>query len=153
MSLENAKKHLKKFDLENRILLFDESSATVELAAKAINTEEDRIAKTLSFKINDSAILIVCTGNSKVDNKAFKAEFNKKAKMLKSDEVEELVGHQVGGVCPFGVNDGVEIYFDESLKKYDTVFPACGSLNSAIELSIEELEKIVNYTKWVSVCK
>lgn len=153
MSLERAKTHLKKWDLEEKILEFPTSSATVELAAKALNCEEERIAKTLSFKNESGCILIVAAGDAKVDNKKFKEEFGMKANMLKFDEVEELTGHSVGGVCPFGVKDGAEVYLDESLKRFKTVFPACGTENSAIELSIEELEICSEYLKWVDVCK
>ena len=125
--------------MENRIIEFDQSSATVELASIALNCEPNRIAKTLSFYLNDSAILIVMAGNFKVDNAKFKAFFQTKAKMLTPDDAEKLIGHAVGGVCPFAVNEGVKVYLDVSLKNYETVFPACGSSNSAIELTIEEL--------------
>ncbi len=153
MSLERAKNHLKLFGLEHKIMEFAVSSATVKLAAKALGTEENRIAKSLSFKVNDRAILVVCAGDAKIDNKKFKAEFSCKAKMLNRDEVEFMLGHDVGGVCPFGVNEGVAIYLDDSLRRFDSVFPACGSHNSAIELSIDDLEKVSNPVKWVDVCK
>ena len=129
------------------------SSATVELASKALNCEPCRIAKTLSLMVNGEAILIVTAGDMKIDNPKYKAQFGTKAKMLKPDEVTELVGHSVGGVCPFAVNEGVKIYLDESLKRFETVFPACGSSNSAIELTIPELEKCSAYVSWVDVCK
>ena len=129
------------------------SSATVELASKALNCEPCRIAKTLSLIVNGEAILIVTAGDMKIDNPKYKAQFGTKAKMLKPDEVTELVGHSVGGVCPFAVNEGVKIYLDESLKRFETVFPACGSSNSAIELTIPELEKCSAYVSWVDVCK
>ncbi len=153
MAIERARQYLKQFDFDSKIQEFDVSSATVELAAKALGTEEERIAKTLSFKIADVAVLIVCAGDAKIDNKKFKAEYQTKAKMIPREEVEKLVGHAVGGVCPFGVNEGVRIFLDESLKRFETVFPACGSSNSAIELSIEELERLVDFVKWVDVCK
>ncbi len=153
MAIEKAKEYLKQFELDTKVQEFEVSSATVELAAKALGTEEERIAKTLSFQLVDKAILIVCAGDAKIDNKKFKATYQTKAKMIQREDVEGIVGHAVGGVCPFGVNDGVEIFLDDSLKRFETVFPACGSANSAIELSIEELEKVVDFTKWVDVCK
>ncbi len=153
MAIEKAKEYLKQFGLDSEIKEFDVSSATVELAAKALGTEEERIAKTLSFKLKDSAILIVCAGDAKVDNKKFKVEFQTKAKMVSKEDVEKLIGHGVGGVCPFGVNDGIDIYLDNSLKRFETVFPACGSSNSAIELSIDEIERVVKFSKWIDVCK
>ncbi len=153
MAIEKAKEYLKQFGLDSKIKELDASSATVELAAKALGTEEERIAKTLSFKLQDKAILIVCAGDAKIDNKKFKAEFQTKAKMIPKEEVEELIGHGVGGVCPFGINNGVDIYLDNSLKRFETVFPACGSSNSAIELSIDEIERVVKFSKWLDVCK
>ena len=153
MSIEKVREYFKKFGIEDKIQEFDISSATVELAAIALNCEPKRIAKTLSFKIEDSAILIVCAGDTRVDNKKYKEYFGTKAKMLSQDEVETLIGHKIGGVCPFGVKDGVKIYLDESLKRFETVFPACGSSNSAIELNIQELEKYSNSSEWVDVCK
>ena len=153
MSIEKVRDYFKKYNMEERIQEFEESSATVELAAKALKCEPKRIAKTLSFKINDKPILIVVAGDAKIDNSKYKAQFNKKAKMLTYEEVLELIGHPVGGVCPFAINDGVEVYLDKSLKRFKTVYPACGSANSAIELSIEELEKYSNYSSWVDVCK
>ena len=153
MSIEKVKEYFKKYNMENRILEFSESSATVELAAKAANCEPKRIAKTLSFMVGEEPILIVVAGNAKIDNAKYKAEFLKKAKMLAFEEVEEIIGHPVGGVCPFAINEGVKVYLDESLKRFDTVYPACGSANSAIELTIEELEKYSNFLKWVDVCK
>lgn len=151
MSLDKAKEYLKKFDLENKIQVFDVSSATVEDAAKALNTEGKRIAKSLSFKTKDKILLIVLAGDAKVSNSKYKALFHEKAHMLSYDEVSELIGHPVGGVCPFGINDGVEVYLDESLKRFETVFPACGTTNSAIELTIPELEKTSNYVSWIDV--
>ena len=139
--------------MEARIKEFDVSSATVELAAKAVGTEGARIAKTLSFMLQDGPILIVAAGDARIDNPKFKAKFHLKAKMLTPDEVLEMVGHPVGGVCPFGINDGVQVYLDESLKRFETVFPAVGSASSAIELNLEELYKYSNAIEWVDVCK
>lgn len=132
---------------------FDVSSATVELAAQALHCEPCRIAKTLSFMVDGHAIPIVAAGDAKIDNPKYKAQLGTKAKLLTPDEVETLVGHAVGGVCPFGINDGVTVYLDNSLKRFETVFPACGSSNSAIELSIAELEKYSSFTSWIDVCK
>lgn len=153
MSLEKAKEYLKKYGLEDEIMEFDVSSATVADAAKALNCEEEKIAKTLSFLVGDEVILIVVSGGSKVDNSKFKAEFHTKAKMIPFDNVEELVGHAVGGVCPFGVNDNVLTYLDVSLKKFEFIYPACGSSNSAIKLTLDQLEKVTKYEKWIDVCK
>lgn len=153
MAIEKVREYFAGFGIADRILEFDTSSATVELAAQALGCEPCRIAKTLSFMLEDSAILIVAAGDAKIDNTKYKARFGKKAKMLTPDEVVQLVGHAVGGVCPFAVNPGVTVYLDESLKRFDTVFPACGSSNSAIELSIPELEKYSVLSGWVDVCK
>lgn len=154
MSIEKVKQYFKNFNLEDKILEFPVSSATVELAAKALGCEEARIAKTLSFKLEDSAILLVCAGDVKVDNSKFKALFKTKAKMLQFEEVENLIGHAVGGVCPFAINKGIKVFLDDSLKRFKTVFPACGSANSAIELSIDELEKYTDsFSGWVDVSK
>ena len=153
MAIEKVREYFKGFGIDNRILEFDVSSATVELAAQALGCEGARIAKSLSFMVNDAAILVVCAGDGKVDNAKFKATFGVKAKMLTPDEAITLIGHAVGGVCPFAVNDGVKVYLDESLKRFETVFPACGSSNSAIEMTIAELEKYSAYTEWVDVCK
>ncbi|EFI42015.1 YbaK/EbsC family protein [Peptoniphilus sp. oral taxon 386] len=153
MAIEKVKEYFKKFNMENRILEFETSSATVELAAKAANCEPCRIAKTLSFKIGENPILIVVAGDMKIDNAKYKSTFKAKAKMLTHDEVLNLIGHEVGGVCPFAINDGVTVYLDESLKRFDTVFPACGSSNSAIELTVEELEKYSMFSSWIDVCK
>ncbi len=153
MSIEKVKEYFKRFNIADKIQEFETSSATVELAAKALSCEEERIAKSLSFKVNDNPILIVTAGDSRIDNKKFKERFQTKAKMLSPDEVESLIGHKIGGVCPFAVNENVKIYLDDSLKRFNTVFPACGSSNSAIELTIDELEKYSNSTEWVSVCK
>lgn len=153
MSIEKVKAFFKGYNMEDRILEFPVSSATVELAAAALNCEPKRIAKTLSFLVGDHAILIVAAGDAKIDNPKYKARFGAKAKMLTTDQVTELIGHAVGGVCPFAVGDGVGVYLDESLKRFQTVFPAAGSSNSAIELTMEELEKYSGYTAWVDVCK
>lgn len=153
MAIERVKAFFEGFGIADRILEFDVSSATVELAAQALKTEPCRIAKTLSFMVGGHAVLVVAAGDAKIDNPRYKAQFGAKAKMLTPGEAEALVGHAVGGVCPFGVNQGVEVYLDRSLKRFETVFPACGSSNSAIELSIEELERYSGYTSWVDVCK
>lgn len=153
MSIERVKEYFIQYDMEDRILEFDVSSATVELAAQALGCEPRRIAKTLSFKIDDQPILIVAAGDARINNGKYKARFGTKAKMLSTDEVETMIGHAVGGVCPFGINEGVKVYLDESLKRFDTVFPACGSGNSAMEMSMEDLEKYSGYEEWVDVCK
>jgi len=153
MAIEKVREHLAQWNVQHKIQELNESSATVELAAQALGCEPERIAKSLSFLVNDGAILIVAAGDAKVDNAKFKAAFGTKAKMLGKDEVLEKIGHDVGGVCPFGVNEGVTIYLDESLKRFTTVFPACGSSNSAIELTISELETYTPYQEWINVCK
>lgn len=153
MSIEKVKKYFAEFGMEERILEFPVSSATVELAAQALNCEPCRIAKTLSFNVNGEPILIAAAGDAKVDNAKYKARFGVKAKMLSHDEAAEKIGHAVGGVCPFAVNEGVEVYLDESMKRFETVFPAAGSSNSAIELTIPELEKYSRFKAWVDVCK
>ena len=153
MSIEKVRDYFNSYGIEDKIQEFEVSSPTVELASKALNCEPCRIAKTLSFMVNGNAILIVTAGDMKIDNPKYKAQFSTKAKMLKADEVTELVGHSVGGVCPFAINDGVKVYLDESLKRFETVFPACGSSNSAIELTIPELEKYSSFESWVDVCK
>lgn len=153
MSIEVVRNYFRGYGMENRILELDTSSATVELAAQAVGCEPARIAKTLSFKVEDAPILIVAAGDAKVDNTKYKAKFHKKAQMLKGDEVTELIGHAIGGVCPFGVPESVTVYLDESLRRFDTVFPAAGSANSAIELSMEELEKYSHAKEWIDVCK
>jgi prolyl-tRNA editing enzyme YbaK/EbsC (Cys-tRNA(Pro) deacylase) len=152
--IDNVREYFKKFGIENKILEFNESSATVELAAHALGTEPGRIAKSMSFDLGDKFIVIVMTGDVKTDNAKFKAEFKVKAKMIPFLEVEEKIGHAAGGVCPFALKGGVEVYLDNSLKKYPTVFPACGSGNSAIELTAEQLEKYSdNFIKWVDISK
>lgn len=153
MALERAKEHLKKYGLIDKVMEFDVSSATVKDAAIALNCREEEIAKTLAFMVDEKAILIVTAGDQKIDNAKFKGEFQTKAKMVAFDDVERLVGHAVGGVCPFGINDEVTVYLDESLKRFEKIYPACGSANSAVELTIEELEKASNYKKWIDVCK
>ena len=153
MSIERVREYFKTKGIDGRIQEFEISSATVPLAAKALHCEESRIAKTLSFHIGEKVILIVAAGDAKIDNAKYKAQFVTKAKMLSFDEAELLVGHAVGGICPFAVNEGVEIYLDESLKRFNTVFPACGSSNSAIELSLQELEEYSGFIKWIDVCK
>lgn len=153
MAIEKVREYFKEYGMDNRISEFAVSSATVELAAQALCCEPCRIAKTLSFDVDGRIILIVAAGDVKIDNPKYKVKFGKKAKMLPPNEAEELIGHAVGGVCPFAVNDGVEVYLDESLKRFETVFPACGSSNSAIELTIDELEKYSGYVEWVDVCK
>ena len=153
MAIERVKAYFKEQGMEERILEFDTSSATVELAAAALHCEPQRIAKTLSFMVDGHAVLVVTAGDAKIDNSKYKAQFGTKAKMLSPEEAETLVGHAVGGVCPFGVNEGVDIYLDISLKRFETIFPACGSSNSAIELTITELEEHSGYIGWVDVCK
>ena len=153
MSIERARAHLRKWNMDGRIRELELSSATVELAAKALNVEGARIAKTLSYMVDGAPILIVSAGDIRVDNRKFKDTFHTKAKMLSPDQAAELVGHAVGGVCPFGVNDGVKVYLDESLKRFETVFPAAGSGNSAIELTIPELEETSQCVGWVDVAK
>ena len=153
MSIEKVRDYFKTKGIDERIQEFEVSSATVTLAAKALHCEENRIAKTLSFHMGEKVILIVAAGDAKIDNAKYKAQFGIKAKMLSFDEAEPLVGHVIGGVCPFAVNAGVETYLDVSLKRFNTVFPACGSPNSAIELSLEELEEYSDFIKWIDVCK
>ena len=153
MSIEIVRAHFETLGIADRILEFDVSSATVELAALAVGVEGKRIAKTLSFLVGDACILVVAAGDARIDNSKYKATFRAKAKMLPHDAVPEYIGHAVGGVCPFAVKDGVKVYLDESLKRFETVFPACGSSNSAIELTIPELEKYSNFSEWVDVCK
>ena len=153
MSLEKAKEHLKKYELDKNVMEFTTSSATVEEAAQALNCTEGEIAKTLSFLVEDKPILIVVAGDAKIDNSKYKGEFHKKAKMIPFDEVENLIGHKVGGVCPFGIKEGVDVYLDVSLQKYETIYPAAGSSNSAVKLTIKELEKASNYKEWIDVCK
>ena len=153
MAIERVKAYFRERGMEERIQEFDTSSATVELAAAALHCEPQRIAKTLSFMVDGQAMLVVAAGDAKIDNSKYKAQFGTKARMLSPEEVEELVGHAVGGVCPFAVNECVNVYLDISLKRFETILPACGSSNSAIELTIPELEEHSGYMKWVDVCK
>ena len=153
MSIERVREYFRTKGMEERILEFDVSSAPVELAAKAVGCEPQRIAKTLSFMVGDEPVLIVTAGDAKIDNPKYKAQFGKKAKMLTPDEALAYTGHAVGGVCPFAVKPGVRVFLDESLKRFDTVFPACGSSSSAIELTIPELEEHAGYEAWIDVCK
>ncbi len=153
MAIERVRTFFSQYGIADRILEFETSSATVELAAQTLGCEPCRIAKTLSFLVDSRPILIVTAGDAKVDNPKYKARFGTKAKMLTPAEAETLVGHAIGGVCPFGVNEGVTVYLDESLRRFTTVFPACGSSNSAIELTIPELEAYSGFAAWVDVCK
>lgn len=153
MSIERVRNYFKSQGMEERVLEFTVSSATVELAAQALNCQPCRIAKTLSFNVNGTPVLVVAAGDARIDNPKFKAQFAAKAKMLSPDDAVTLIGHAVGGVCPLAVNDGVQIYLDASLKRFETVFPACGSSNSAIELTIPELEEHSHCLGWVDVCK
>lgn len=153
MAIERVKEYFKKHGIDNRVQEFDVSSKTVALAAEALHCDPCRIAKTLSFMVAENPILIVVAGDAKIDNPKYKAHFKAKAKMLTLEETENLIGHAVGGVCPFAINEGVKVYLDESLKRFKTVFPACGSGNSAIEITIEELEKYSGYDEWIDVCK
>ncbi len=153
MAIGQVRKWLEQWNAADRVMELDLSSATVELAARALGCEEQRIAKTLSFEAEDGCILIVAAGDAKVNNGKFKARFGKKPRMLPPDQVEEKTGHGVGGVCPFGVKEGVQVYLDESLKRFETVFPACGSSNSAIEVTLPELEQFSEALGWVDVCR
>ena len=153
MSIEKVRAYFHTLGIADRIQEFDVSSATVELAAQAVGVDGARIAKTLSFLLDDGCILIVAAGDARIDNRKYKAFFGAKAKMLAHDDVPQYIGHAVGGVCPFAVKEGVRVYLDESLRRFETVFPAAGSANSAIELTIPELERYSKYTAWVNVCK
>lgn len=154
MSIERVRAYFRERNMEDRVQEFEVSSATVELTAQALNVKGQRIAKTLSFHVDDHVVLIVAAGDAKIANPKYKAQFHTKAKMLSHEEAETLIGHAVGGVCPFAVNEGVDVYLDESLKRFETVFPACGSSNSAIELTIPELEANCDHFQgWVDVCK
>ncbi len=153
MALEKARQHLAAFGYDSRIQEFETSSATVELAAQAVGCEPARIAKTLSFDVEDGVALIVCAGDARIANPKFKAFFHTKPRMLKAEEVEPRIGHGVGGVCPFGVNEECAIYLDESLRRFDTVFPACGNDHSAVELTPAELEQVTPHSQWIDVCK
>lgn len=154
MSYEKVENYLKSFGVNDKMMTFDISSATVELAAVAVGCEPAHIAKSLTFMVKEKPIMIVCAGDTKIDNSKFKQIFGEKAKMLKFEEVENLIGHQVGGVCPFAINDGVEVYLDDMLKRFDVVYPACGSSNSAIGLTTDELAKCAQNCKgFIDVCK
>lgn len=153
MAIDQVREYFQKWGRDKDILVFDTSSATVEMASNALGVKPCRIAKTLSFKTEDSAILIVAAGDAKIDNSKYKAEFQRKAKMLSPEEVVEYTGHAIGGVCPFGIVQELQVFLDVSLKRFDTIFPACGSSNSAIELTCGELEKYARCIKWVDVCK
>ncbi len=153
MSFERAKAYLEKVGFASHIIVPEESTATVELAAQALGTEPGAIAKTLSFIVDDEPILILTEGTARVDNHKFKETFHTKAKMIARDQVEALVGHEPGGVCPFGINDGVKVYLDESLKKHDIVYPAAGDDHSGVKLTLEELEQAIPHFGWVDVCK
>lgn len=153
MSVENVREYLKQFGKDKDILIMDESTATVELAARTLGTEEARIAKSLSFYSGDDAMIIVVAGDAKIDNKKFKEQFGFKARMLAHEDTEKYTGHAIGGVCPFALPSNVTVYLDDSMKRFETMFPACGSGNSAIELTLEELEKTSNYKNWIDVCK
>jgi len=153
MSIDKVRKHLRKWNKDIDILIFEDSSATVELAAKVLNVVPGRIAKTISLKDADNALLVVSAGDVKIDNAKFKAEFGFKAKMLSPEEVLEFTGHTVGGVSPFGLKNEIRVYLDQSLKRFETIFPACGSSNSAIKLTCDELEEYSLGIKWIDVCK
>ena len=153
MSIENARAHLAKYGKDRDIIEFSTSSATVKEAAADLNTEEGRIAKTMSFLLSDGPIVILAAGDGKIDNRKFKDRFHEKAKMISPGDVENIIGHPIGGVCPFGVKENVRVYLDESLKRFDYVYPAAGSKNSAIKLTIPELEKTSEYKEWIDVTK
>ena len=153
MSIEKVREYFDQFGMKERVLEFDQSSETVELAAQAVGCEPKQIAKTMSFLVGEDPILICLSGDAKIANAKYKKQFGTKAKMISFDDVEELIGHQVGGVCPFAIKDNVMVYLDESLKRFETVFPAAGSGNSAIELTIPELEKYSNFAGWIDISK
>lgn len=153
MGFNEARVYLENYGLENRIIEFEELISTVKLAAEKIGCDESQIAKSLTFKVYEEPILIVLAGNKKVDNKKYKKYFDVKAKMLNYEEVGNLIGHEVGGVCPFGVNENVKLYLDISLKEFDIVYPACGSSNSSVKIKVDELENILNYAAWIDIGK
>ena len=153
MAIEKVREHFARWDAQSRVMEFPVSSATVELAAQALGVEPCRIAKTLSFYTEGGCLLVVAAGDARVDNQKFKSRFGMKARMLSPEDAERLTGHAVGGVCPFGVNEGVQVYLDESLKRFQTVFPACGSSSRAIELTMDELSEFTFGAPWVDVCK
>jgi prolyl-tRNA editing enzyme YbaK/EbsC (Cys-tRNA(Pro) deacylase) len=153
MSIEKGRAYFRALGMEERVIEFTVSSATVDLAAQALGVDGARIAKTLSFKTADGCMLILAAGDARIDNHKFKDKFHMKAKMLSPDEVLTLVGHPVGGVCPFGINEGIPVYLDVSLRRFETVFPAVGSASSAIELNLDELYRYSNALEWIDVCK
>ena len=153
MSIEKARVHLKKHGLDERIIELSVSSATVALAAEALGCEPAHIAKTLSFEHGDSAILVLAAGDARIDNPKFKAQFGVKARMLSAEKVEPLIGHAIGGVCPFGINPGIPVYLDESLRAFDIVYPAAGNSASGVRLTVDELERASEAAGWVNVCK
>jgi len=153
MSIQKVREYFKQFGIEDRIREFDVSSATVELAAVAVGVEGARIAKSMSFKVGEEPIIIVVAGDAKVDNSRYKAQFHTKAKMLTHEEAHELIGHDVGGVCPFAVKEGVRVFLDESLKRFEMVYPAAGDDHSAVRLTIPELEEVSGAKGWVDVCR
>ena len=154
MSIENVREYLKQFNLQDKVIELKEETGTVEQAALALGCEGKQIAKTMAFNVNDGAVLVLLAGDTKVDNSKFKAFFGVKAKMLTAEELDNFVGHKMGGVCPFAIKENVKVYLDESLKRFNTVFPACGSSNSAIELTNDELQKYSsNFVNWIDVCK
>lgn len=152
MSFDKAKAYLDEKGFGERVMTFELSSATVELAAIAVGTEPARIAKSLTFKAGGKPVMIICAGDAKINNSKYKAFFHEKAVMLTREEVSELVGHEVGGVCPFGVNDGVTVYLEESLRRFDIIYPACGNASSAVKLTPEELERLSGASGWIDVC-
>lgn len=153
MAIERVREYFSKFGMEDRIQELEQSSATVEFAAQALGCKPERIAKTLSFMVSGKPVLILLAGDAKVSNPKFRETFHEKARMLTPQQAEELIGHAVGGVCPFGINEGVDVYLDESLRRFDTVYPACGSANSAIQMTLDELEKYSGSKSWVDVGK
>lgn len=152
MSFKKAYDYLAEKNMEDRVLQFDVSSATVELAAKAVGTEPEKIAKSLTFIVDDAPVMIIAAGNVKVNNSKYKKVFHMKAKMLSGEQVKELIGHEIGGVCPFGINDGVKVYLDDSLKQFEIIYPACGDGNSAVKLTPDELFGLSNAEDWIDVC-
>ncbi len=153
MSIEKAKAYLREVGFEDRVMEFEVSSATVELAAKAANVLPAQIAKSLTFKVDEKPVMILCAGDTKIDNSKYKGKFSCKATMLSPEEVDNLIGHSIGGVCPFGINEGVDVYLDESLKRFEYIYPACGNSQSAVKLTPEELGQISKFKEWIDVCK
>lgn len=153
MSVENVIEHLKKYNMEDKVMKLEHCGATVEMAAQTLGIEGKRIAKTISLDTNEGPILIVMSGDAKIDNKKYRDEFGQKAKMIKFDEVEEKIGHLPGGVCPFGIKENVRVYFDESIRRFESVFPAAGHPDYAMEISLIDFENVVNLEKWIDVAK